>query len=216
MEQKAVLIGATGLIGSHFLDGLKDNDDLQIHAITRRKIDHLEQKGFIGQSVYDFKDLEAIRPVLKTDTLISTFGTTIRNAGSQDEFVRVDHDIPLQISKMAKEEGCKTMILVSSVGADSGSKYFYTRMKGLLEEAIKDLEFETFHIIRPSLLLGNRMEFRLGEYLSKCIMGPLAFMVPWQYRPIHAGTVATFIKYLIKENLQGNFVWEGQKLFHPE
>ena len=67
------------------------------------------------------------------------------------------------------------MILVSSVGADSGSKYFYTRMKGLLEEAIKDLEFETFHIIRPSLLLGNRMEFRLGEYLSKCIMGPLAF-----------------------------------------
>ena len=117
---------------------------------------------------------------------------------------------------MAKEEGCKTMILVSSVGADSGSKYFYTRMKGLLEEAIKDLEFETFHIIRPSLLLGNRMEFRLGEYLSKCIMGPLAFMVPWQYRPIHAGTVATFIKYLIKEDLQGNFVWEGQKLFHPE
>ena len=65
MEQKAVLIGATGLIGSHFLDGLKDDDDLQIHAITRRKINHLEQKGFIGQSVYDFKDLEAIRPALK-------------------------------------------------------------------------------------------------------------------------------------------------------
>ena len=166
--------------------------------------------------MYDFKDLEAIRPVLKTDILISTFGTTIRNVGSQDEFVRVDHDIPLEISKMAKEEGCKTMILVSSVGADSSSKYFYTRMKGPLEEAIKDLEFETFHIIRPSLLLGNRNEFRLGEYLSKCIMGPLAFMVPWQYRPIHAGTVATFIKYLIKKDLQGNFVWEGQKLFHPE
>ena len=108
--------------------------------------------------MYDFKDLEAIRPVLKTDILISTLGTTIRNAGSQEEFVRVDHDIPLEISKMAKEEGCKTMILVSSVGADSGSKYFYTRMKGLLEEAIKDLEFETFHIIRPSLLLGNRMD----------------------------------------------------------
>ena len=102
MEQKAVLIGATGLIGSHFLDGLKDNDNLQIHAIIRRKIDHLEQKGFIGQSVYDFKDLEAFRPVLKADTLISTFGTTIQNEGSQDEFVRVDHDIPLQISKMAK------------------------------------------------------------------------------------------------------------------
>ena len=204
------------MIGSHFLNGLKDNDDLQIHAITRRKIDHLVQKGFIGQSMYDFKDLEAIRPVLKTDILISTFGTTIRNAGSQDEFVRVDHDIPLEISKMAKEEGCKTMILVSSVGADSSSKYFYTRMKGLLEEAIKDLEFETFHIIRPSLLLGNRMEFRLGEYLSKFIMGPLEFMIPWQYRPIHVDTVATFIKYLIKEDLQGNFVWEGQKLFHPE
>ena len=65
MEQKAVLIGATGLIGSHFLNGLKDDDDVQIHAITRRKIDYLEQKSFIGQSVYDFKDLEAIRPALK-------------------------------------------------------------------------------------------------------------------------------------------------------
>ena len=94
---KSILIGATCLIGSHFLDGLKGNDDLHIHAITRRKINHLEQKGFIGQSVYDFKDLEAIRPALKADTLISTFGTTIRNAGSQDEFVRVDHDIPLEI-----------------------------------------------------------------------------------------------------------------------
>ena len=216
MEQKAVLIGATGLTGSHFLDGLKDNNDLQIHAITRRKIDHLEQKGFTGQSVYDFEDLEAIRPVLKVDILISTFGRKIRNSGFQDEFMKVDHDIPLQISKMAKEEGCKSMILDSSVGADSGSKYFYTKKKGLLEEAIKDLEFETFHIIRPSLLLGNRNEFRLGEYLLKCIMGPLAFMFPWQYRPIHAGTVATFIKYLIKEDLQGYFVWEGQKLFHPE
>ena len=72
MEQKIVLIGATGLIGSHFLNGLKDDDDLQIQAITRRKIDHLEQKGFIGQSVYDFKDLEAIRPLLKTNVLIST------------------------------------------------------------------------------------------------------------------------------------------------
>ena len=73
-----------------------------------------------GNQVYDFKDMKTIRPVPKTDILISTFGTTIRNAGSQDEFVRVDHDIPLEISKMAKEEGCKYMILVSSVGADSG------------------------------------------------------------------------------------------------
>ena len=104
MEQKAVLIGATGLIGSHFLDGLKDNDDLQIHAITRRKINHLEQKGFVGQSVYDFKDLEAIRPILKADTLISTFGTTIRNAGSQEEFVRVDHDIPFENFKNGHRE----------------------------------------------------------------------------------------------------------------
>ena len=133
MEQEAVLIGATGLIGSHFLDGLKDDDDLQIHAITRRKIDHLEQKGFIGQSVYDFKDLEGIRPVLKTDILISTLGTTIRNARSQDEFVRVDHDIPLEISKMAKEEGCKSMILVSPVGADSGSIFLYKDEKVCLK-----------------------------------------------------------------------------------
>ena len=178
MGLKIVLIGSTGLIGSRFLECLEVEDDLKVKAITRRTITSLDSKDFIKQSVHDFKDNEKIRTELNTDILISTFGTTIKNAGSQDEFVRVDHDIPLDFSKTAKEQGCNTMILVSSAGADSMSKYFYTRMKVKLENAIRELGFETYHIIRPSLLLGKRMEFRPGEYISKVIMSPLAFMIP--------------------------------------
>ena len=127
--------------------------------------------------------------------------------------IRDSHDIPLDFSKTAKEQGCNTMILVSSAGADSMSKYFYTRMKGKLENAIRELGFETYHIIRPSLLLGNRMEFRPGEYISKVIMSPLAFMIPWQYKPIQALQVAEFIRYLIKTDFKGNHIWEGKPLF---
>ena len=213
MVLKTVLIGSTGLIGSRFLECLEVEDDLEVNAITRRTITSLDNKDFIKQSVHDFKDNEKIRTELNTDILISTFGTTIKNAGSQDEFVRVDHDIPLDFSKTAKEQGCKTMILVSSAGADSMSKYFYTRMKGKLENAIRELGFETYHIIRPSLLLGNRMEFRPGEYISKVIMSPLAFMIPWQYKPIQALQVAEFIRYLIKTDFKGNHIWEGKPLF---
>ena len=103
MGLKTVLIGSTGLIGSRFLECLEVEDDLEVKAITRRTITSLDSKDFIKQSVHDFKDNEKIRTELNTDILISTFGTTIKNAGSQDEFVRVDYDIPLDFSKTAKE-----------------------------------------------------------------------------------------------------------------
>ena len=81
----------------------------------------------------------------------------------------MDHDIPFNLSKIAQEEGCKTVILISSVGADSNSKYFHTRIKGKLEDDIREIGFETYHVIRPSLLLCKRNEFRPGEYLLKLI-----------------------------------------------
>ena len=184
MGYKTVLIASTGLIGSQFLECLKEEDGIDVNAITRRSITGLDHKVFIKQSIYDFKNNEKIRSKLYTDILICTFGTTIKNAGSQDEFVRVDHDIPFNLSKIAQEEGCKTMILISSVGADSNSKYFNTRMKGKLEDDIREIGFETYHIIRTSLLLCDRNEFRPGEYLFKLNMGSLAFMIPWQYKHI--------------------------------
>jgi len=104
--------------------------------------------------------------------------------------MKIDHDLPLKISRIAKEEGCRTMILISSMGAHSKSKIFYSHVKGLLEESLEKIGFEEFHILRPSLLLGKRTEARPAEYISKHIMHDLSFLIPWEYKPIHASIIA--------------------------
>ena len=166
LKNKITLIGSTGLIGTHFLEEISSNDFQDVNAITRRRIPNPKNKDFIKQSIHDFSDLQKMRQDLKTDVLVSAFGTTIKKAGSKERFMKIDHDLPLEISRIAKEEGCRTMILISSMGANSKSNIFYSRVKGLLEEALEEIEFEEFHILRPSILLGKRSETRPTEYLS--------------------------------------------------
>ena len=105
------------------------------------------------------------------------------------------------------------MILISSMGASSISNIFYSRVKGLLEESLEDIGFEEFHILRPSLLLGKRTEARPTEHISKLIIDPLSFLIPWKYRPIHASIIAKNIMFLIRGNISGKHIWEGRSLF---
>ena len=126
MEHKITLIGSTGLIGSNFLEGISNDDYQSVTAITRRRISNLDKKDFIKQSVHDFSDLEMLRSDLKTDVLVCSMETTFKKAGSPDKFMKIDHDLPLGIAKLAKEEGCKTMILISSIGANRQSTIFIT------------------------------------------------------------------------------------------
>ena len=214
LKQKITLIGSTGLIGTHFLEQISLDDFQNVKAITRRKIPNLEKKDFIKQSVHDFQDLEKMRQDLKTDILVNALGTTIKKAGSKDEFMKIDHDLTLNISKIAKEEGCRTMILISSTGANSKSKIFYSRVKGLLEVALEEVGFEKFHILRPSLLLGKRNEARPAEYISKLLVAHLSILIPWKYKPIHASIIAKTINCIIMEEKSGKHIWEGKKLFN--
>ena len=214
LKQKITLIGSTGLIGTHFLEEISPDDFQNVKALTRRKIPNLENKDFIKQSVHDFSELEKMRQDLKTDVLVCALGTTIIKAGSKDEFMKIDHDLPLEISRIAKEEGCRTMILISATGANSKSKIFYSRVKGLLEESLEKVGFEEFHILRPSLLLGKRSEARPSEYISKLILDYLAFLIPLKYKPIHASIIAKTIKCIIMEEKSGKYIWEGRKLFN--
>ena len=142
LNQKLTLIGSRGLIGTHFLDQISPDDFQNVNAITRRKIPNLENKDFIKQSVHDFTDLEKMRQDLKTDILVSALGTTIKKAGSKDEFMKIDHNLPLEISRIAKEEGCRTMILISATGANSKSKIFYSGEKVCWRSRWKKLDLK--------------------------------------------------------------------------
>ena len=204
LKHKITLIGSTGLIGTHFIEEIDPDDFEIVTAITLRIIPNLENKDFIKQSVHDFLDLEKMRQDLKTDVLVSALGTTIKKAGSKGEFMKIDHDLPLEISRIAQEEGCCTMILISSMGANSKSNIFYSRVKGLLEESLEEVGFEEFHILRPSLLLGKRTEIRPFEYISKLIMDHLSLLIPEKYKPIHASIIAKTIKNLIMEKNTAN------------
>ena len=161
-----------------------------------------------------FQICKKMRQELITDVLITALGTKIKKAGFKDEFMKIDHDLYLEISRIAQEEGCRTMILISSMGANSKSNIFYNRVKGLLEESLEEIGFEEFHILRPSLLLGKRTEARPAEHISKLIIDHLSFLIPWKYKPVHARIIAKTIKYLIMVNKSGKHIWEGRKLFN--
>ena len=214
MGKSITVLGSTGLVGLEFLRSISRGDYTAVTAITRRDIPELSGRSFVRQARHDFQDLEKLRPDVGSDVLICTLGTTIKTAGSQERFIEVDHDIPLTLAKMAFEEGCQTFILVSSMGADASSKIFYSRVKGQLEQALKQVGFHQLHIIRPSMLLGDRQESRQGEFIGKLIMQPLGFLIPWQYKPIHASTVAAKIKQLSTAEDHGVRFWSGKELFN--
>jgi uncharacterized protein YbjT (DUF2867 family) len=213
MSPTITTIGSTGLIGLEFLRAIRDGDYHSITAITRRVIPDLSDKSYVHQSINDFTDLESMRSQLKTDVLVCTLGTTIKTAGSQKRFFEIDHDIPLALAEIAREEGCHTFILVSSMGANAQSKIFYSRVKGQLEEALKGVGFPRLHILRPSMLLGDRQENRPGEFVGKLIMQPLSFLIPWKYKPMQARTLAAKIHELIANEEAGTWTWSGKDLF---
>ena len=113
---------------------------------------------------------------------------------------------------LAKRSVAKKFIIVSSVGADSKSKTFYLKLKGELEDAIHAIGLDTVHIMRPSMLLGERKDFRLGEKIGKGIIPAISFLLPSKYKPIHAMKVAKAMLAAAKKNKEGFFVYEYQEI----
>jgi uncharacterized protein YbjT (DUF2867 family) len=190
--KKALIIGSTGLVGSHCLELLlHDEQYSQVVALTRSKLSISHPK--LINEVVDFDNPSTWEKFTNTDVLFSAMGTTIAKAGSQAQFRKVDFEYPLAIATKCKENGAKTHVLVSALGANSLSSIFYNKVKGELENAINSLEFQNNIIVRPSLLLGERKENRLGEKLAQkafdlfgnLMVGPLA-----RYKGVPASKVA--------------------------
>lgn len=159
------MLGASGLVGGFCLEALlADHFYERIILLNRRELS-VPSDPCVHQKVIDFENLTPA-DFGGADDAFCALGTTIRKAGSQEAFRRVDRDYPLAAAKAAHQAGARQFLLVSSVGADAGAKNFYLRTKGELEEELKKLDFGALHIFRPSLLLGRREEFRLGERLT--------------------------------------------------
>ena len=156
----SIIAGSTGLIGRNVVEILCNKQESVI-ALTRRTISDLPTNA--NQLVIDFDSFEKNGSLPPCNHIFICLGTTIKKAGSQKNFRKVDIGYCLSIAKKAKESGAETISLISSIGADSTSKNFYLKTKGELEEAIQELQYPVVNIFRPSFLVGQRSEKRLSE-----------------------------------------------------
>lgn len=191
-HKTAVIIGASGLVGSHLLNYLLASPIYtKVVSLGRKKLEVKSEK--LEQYIVDFNKYGSYAPLLQGDDLYISFGTTIAKAGSREEFKKIDFQYVYQVAKTASENRMNQLLLVSSVGADPNSFIFYLRVKGELEEAVKQLKFWSVHIFRPSILLGDRPESRFGESAAKVLGKGLDFILRGlltKYKPVEAETVA--------------------------
>jgi uncharacterized protein YbjT (DUF2867 family) len=207
----ALLVGSTGLIGNQLLELLlADNHYNTVIAISRIPLPFINPK--LKVIIADFKSIETHKEALKADDVFCCLGTTIKKAKTKEAFKEIDFDYPLRIAKLTKEMGAKQYLLVSALGADKSSRVFYNKVKGETEEAIKLVGFESFHIFRPSLLLGPRIEVREGEKSMQKVFTAIDFLIPKKYKAIESIAVARAMLIIAKGGRIGNFIYESNEL----
>ena len=192
MSQRiALLAGGTGLGGGGCLRGLLQHPDYKaVYLLTRRAVPGLSHPKLL-QHMVNFDAPDALALPASTD-IFCALGTTIRKAGSQQAFRHVDFEIPLAIARLGLQAGARNFALCSSVGADAGSRNFYLRTKGELEQALCALTFAGLQIFRPSVRVGERAESRPAERFGVAVGRMLGFMMAGplrRYRPISAEEV---------------------------
>jgi uncharacterized protein YbjT (DUF2867 family) len=211
----ALLLGATGgLVGGHCLELLLGDEAYErVVTLGRRKLALEHPK--LAQHVIDFERLHAHADLMSAQDVFCCLGTTIKQAGSQEAFYKVDFTYPHEVARLSQEQGAEQFLLVSALGADARSRIFYNRVKGETEEAIGRLAFDGVQIFRPSLLLGERAEFRLGERVAEKLSRIFSFLFLGslqKYRPVHARTVAAAMVAAARRRPRGVNVFESDEI----
>jgi uncharacterized protein YbjT (DUF2867 family) len=209
----ALVFGSTGLVGGHLLDQLIKNENYnKIKLFVRSEIIINDLKVEIVKT--DFNNMQKHKEEMTGDDCYFCIGTTKQNSPDKDEYRRVELDLPKQIAQITKSNSVNSFVFVSSGYADPNSSGDYLKFKGLVEEELKRLSFNKLGIMRPSFLIGDRKEKRLGEklgifvfkLLSPLFLGPLKKM-----KPIQSEKVAKAMIKIANENL-GKIIFESDEI----
>ncbi|ANB58624.1 NAD dependent epimerase/dehydratase family protein [Anoxybacillus sp. B7M1] len=215
-DRTALLIGASGLIGSELLMLLLQSDDYQhVTILVRRELPIEHHK--LEQVVIDFKSLEKYERYFCVDDVFSCLGTTMKKAKTKQNFIQVDYEYTLRAAALAEKCHVKSFLTISSVGADPQSPFFYNRVKGETEEALQRLAIQSLHIFRPSLLLGDRQEFRLSEKAAEWLLShmPFLFIGKWRkYKPVEAKKMALAMFQAARSCPKGTHIYESDQVAH--
>ena len=209
----ASLIGATGLIGGYLLEELLNDPYFDtVRILIRRPIDITHAK--LEKKIVDFNDSDSVLVALSnSDIVFCAIGSTMKKVkGDKDAYRKIDFDIPVNLARFCKMTGCENFILVSSAGANAKSLNFYQRLKGETDEAVIEAGPKTIHIMRPSLLLGERKEFRFGENIGKAFMTTLSFLIPEKYKAIQGKDVAKVMVALANKKEEGFCIHENKEI----
>ncbi|HVN30647.1 MAG TPA: NAD(P)H-binding protein [Thermoanaerobaculaceae bacterium] len=212
--RSAVLLGATGLVGRSCLDLLLGDPAYDRVLVIARKAATRENPK-LRWFATDLAELHQCGRLLDVDDVFCCLGTTIRAAGSREAFRRVDFGYVVGAAQAAAENGARQLLLISAVGADPGSRVFYSRVKGEVEGAVGKLPFRGTQIFRPSLLLGKREQFRLGERIAALALPLVSFLLVGparKYRPIKASAVAAAMLKVAATEPPGVNVFESNRI----
>jgi len=212
----AAIAGASGLVGSCLLRRLLDDPGYgRVVSFVRKPLPISHPK--LEQVEVTVDNLPGALADTAADDWYCALGTTIRTAGTREAFRRVDYDYPMALGRQAAASGGKRFLLVSAVGASASSSIFYSRVKGELERDLEKLGIPELHVFRPSLLLGERQEYRRGERffgyamkpLNPLLAGPLA-----KYKAVQADSVAAaMVRAARSDAAAGMHLYEGKRLF---
>ncbi len=191
-RKTALLLGATGLVGEQLLDRLLAHPAYaRVIAPTRRPL-HRQSKKLENPQI-DFNRMERHRERFRCQDIFIALGTTIKKAGGEEAFRKVDYEYIVHAAQLAQANGANQCLLVSAASADSESSFFYNRVKGETEEAVTRLDYWSIHVFRPGVLVGERDETRLGERVAAGITTLLRKISPnllGDYNPTNAVTLA--------------------------
>ena len=206
-QRRVLIAGATGLVGAETVHRLLEDESVsRIVALARRPLPYESPK--LDLRLTDFDHLERDAGEFQVDQVICALGTTIRQAGSPEQFRRVDYDYTVATARLGLERGARHCLLVSSIGANARSRFLYTRVKGEVEAALEAMPFASLTILRPSTLIGEREDRRFGEEIAK----RLALVTPRKYRPVLASDVAAELVGAARADLPGVQIVESARI----
>ena len=206
-SSSVLILGATGLVGAECVRQFAESSRFdRVIALARRPLAIPSTR--VESHVIDFERLDDAARHFRVSHVVCALGTTIKKAGTQERFRRVDYDYALAAARLGVREAARHFLLVSALGASAKSRIFYSRVKGELEDAIRALAYRSVTIVRPSLLLGERAEVRPGESIGKFFAG----IVPRRWRPVHASAVAATLLRAAVEDQPGVRVIESREI----
>ena len=212
-QERAVLFGGTGLIGGYVLQTLlQDSSFEKVVVVTRKSVCVAHPKLKVRK--IDFSNLKEYEDCIKNSTIVfSSIGTTASKVrGNQDKYRQIDLDITYNIGNICKKLDIKKFLFISSSGANINSSNFYLKLKGDIEKSLQDLHLNSLVILQPSLLLGPRKEFRLGERVAQILMPIISLFLPSNLKPVQAELVARAMVFYSKSNVIGNRIIPNSKI----